>query len=267
MAFRHYHRATSLEDAHQTLLSHPSNFILGGGLWIKKSNLEADTAIDLSLLGLGTIVEKNDRVEVGTMVSLRDFETHPAISALNGGFLSRATGHIMGVALRRLATVGGSVAAKLPFSDLITPLLTLDVTLVFYPQKEMRLEEYLNAKGKTKDILTHLVIKKNTGYGTFQKVGNTALDFAILNIAVVKADRQYRIALGSRPGVAALATKTMAFLNSQTQLGAKEIELAAEMAVSEISFASTSFASADYRKTLALVYVRRGIEEVMSHVG
>lgn len=265
MAFHHYHRATSLEDAHQMLLSHPSNIVLGGGLWIKKSNLEADTAVDLSDLGLNQIVEKEDSIDVGAMVALRDFETHPAMIKLGGGFVSLAVGQIMGVALRKLATVGGSVAAKLPFSDVITPLLTLDVTLVFYPKKEMTLADYLTSKGKTKDILTHLVIKKTLGIGTFKKVGNTALDFAQLNIAVSRFDGKYAIAVGSRPGVAALASKAMSYINSVSKIGPKEIETAAEMAVAELSFSSTTFASEEYRKTLALTYVRRGLEEVLDH--
>ncbi len=265
MAFHHYHRATSLEDAQQTLLSHPSNILLGGGLWIKKSNAEADTAVDLSLLGLDQINEKEDHIEVGAMVTLRDFETNPAIQKLGGGFVAHAVGQIMGVALRKLATVGGSIAAKLPFSDVITPLLTLDVTLVFYPKKEIKLADYLSSKGKNKDILTHLIIKKTPGFGFFKKVGNTALDFAQLNIAISRLNSHVAIALGSRPGVAALATQAMAYLNGCAKIGPKDIEKAAEMAVAELSFASTTFASEDYRKTLALTYVRRGLEEVLAH--
>ncbi len=264
MAFHHYHRATSLEDAHQTLLSHPSNIILGGGLWIKKSNAEADTAVDLSLLGLDQITETKNFIEVGAMVSLRDFETNPAIAKLGGGFVAHAVGQIMGVGLRKLATVGGSVAAKLPFSDVITPLLTLEVTLVFYPKKEISLAEYLSSKGKSKDILTHLVIKKTNGIGFFKKVGNTALDFAQLNIAITH-EKQWAIALGSRPGVATLATQAMDSLNGLSKIDAEAIEKATELAVSELSFASTTFASEDYRKTLAKTYVRRGLEEVLAH--
>ena len=264
MAFHHYHRATSLEDAQKTLLSHPSNIILGGGLWIKKSNAEADTAVDLSLLGLDQIKETKDFIEVGAMVTLRDFETNPAIQQLGGGFVAHAVGHIMGVALRKLATVGGSVAAKLPFSDVITPLLTLDVTLVFYPKKEISLADYLASKGKSKDILTHLVIKKTKSVGFFKKVGNTALDFAQLNIAITH-EKKWAIALGSRPGVAALATQAMDYLNGCATMGAKEIEKAAELAVEELSFASTTFASEEYRKTLAQTYVRRGVEEVLAN--
>lgn len=265
MAFHHYHQATSLEDAHKTLLALPGNFILGGGLWIKKSNLEGDTAIDLSLLNLDRIVETEKTIDIGAMVTLRDLETNPVIASLGGGFLSHAVGQIMGVALRKLATVGGTIAAKLPFSDLITPLLALEVTLEFYPQKEMSLEAYLNSKGKTADLLTHIVIHKHPCFGAFKKVGNTALDFAILNVAVTHGNGQFAIAIGSRPGVAALAKKAMAFLNETQKLNAHEIEQASEMAVAEMTFASTSFASAEYRKTLALTYVRRCLEEVLAH--
>ncbi len=265
MAFQHLYRATSLEDAHKTLLSHSGNFVVGGGLWIKKSDLSGDTAVDLSLLGLDHIEDEGERLRIGAMVSLRDFETNPSVAAIGDGFLTHAVGQIMGVALRKLATLGGSIAAKLPFSDVITPLLTLDVTLVFYPQKEMSLESYLNSKGKTNDILTHIVISKQKLHGAFKKVGNTPLDFALLNVAVSHRSGHFAIAVGSRPGASALAVRAMAFLNTQKKLGTKEIEQASELAVGELTFATTTFASADYRKTLAQTYVRRCLEEVLNH--
>ncbi len=266
MAFQQLHRATSLEDAHKTLLSQPGNFVLGGGLWIKKSDLSGNTAIDLSRLDLDRITDEGDRIRVGAMVSLRDFETNPLVASVGNGFLTHAVGQIMGVALRKLATIGGSIAAKLPFSDVLTPLLTLDVTLVFYPLKEMSLESYLSSKGKTNDILTHVMIRKQNIHGAFKKVGNTPLDFALLNVAVSHGEGHFAVAVGSRPGASALAAKTMAFLNAQKKVGAKEIEKASEMAVEELSFASTTFASSDYRKTLAQTYVRRCLEEVLNHV-
>jgi CO/xanthine dehydrogenase FAD-binding subunit len=70
------------------------------------------------------------------MVSLRDFEMSLLVKNIQGGILVSAVSQIMGVAFRNGATVGGSVAGKFPFSDLITPLLALDTTLIFYPKKK-----------------------------------------------------------------------------------------------------------------------------------
>lgn len=262
MEFKNYFRAKTLQEAHQTLLLDSNNVLLGGGLWIKRMSGEASTAIDLTDLKLNEIIDKGDFVEVGTMVNLRDFEQNPLIKSLNNGFLSTATGLIMGVGFRRLATMGGSIAGRFPFSDLITPLLTLDVTLVFYPKKEMSLEAYLKAKGKSSDILTHILIKKEAGKGFFKKVSNTVLDFSILNIAVSLNKKKYSIVLGARPAGAVLALEAMAFLNSIKKPGLPDFEKAAEMVIEKVSFATTNTATSEYRKTLAKTYVRRGLEEV-----
>jgi len=267
MEIKHFHRATSLQDAHETLVQDPSNIVLGGGLWVKKVNASANTLIDLSDLKLDQIKDTQNQLEIGAMVNLRDFETHPAVKSLNGGFLSHAVGQIMGVGFRRLATVGGTVAGRFAFSDLLTPLLTLDVTLIFFPKKEMSLEQYLNAKGKTTDILTTIIIKKEPGIGYFKKVSNTVLDFAILNIAVTHFKGKYVIAVGARPAGSILALKAMEYLNAQKNPGLAEFEKAAELTSEALGFLTTSTGSESYRKSLARTYVRRGLEEVAHHEG
>ncbi|NCA97458.1 MAG: FAD-binding protein, partial [Bacteroidia bacterium] len=116
-------------------------------------------------------------------------------------------------------------------------------------------------KGRVSDILTHILIAKTKGPSYFKKVKTTALDFAILNVAISKIDGKYRIAIGSRPSVAALAIKSMDIVNNATELTKKEIEESA-LASNELLYATTTSASAEYRKTLAKAYVRRGLEEV-----
>jgi CO/xanthine dehydrogenase FAD-binding subunit len=262
MAINHYHRATSIEDAHQTWRKDPSNILLGGGLWSKKSKTPIATAVDLVDLHLDQIIDHGHHLEVGAMVSLRDFEQNPLIQSLADGCLAHAVRAIMGVGLRRLATVGGSIAAKLPFSDLITPLLALDATLLFYPQKEMRLEDFLNQRGKSTDILTHILIKKTPSHGFFKKVANTSLDFAILNVAVVCDPLGYTVAVGARPGVAVLAKQAMDYLAQFPHPGLPEFAKAADIVAESVPFLTTSTASESYRQTLARTYVRRGLEEV-----
>lgn len=261
MEVNRYYCPTTLEEARQILAQDPKNVLLGGGLWLKKSTPIANTIVDLSHLGLNQIVDLGDQIEVGAMVSLRDMELNPLLSNIQNGILNDAIGQVMGVAFRNGATIGGSIAGRFPFSDVITPLLALDVKLRFYPHKEISLEEFLNYKGRVSDILTHILIAKTKGPSYFKKVKTTALDFAILNVAISKIDGKYRIAIGSRPSVAALAIKSMDIVNNATELTKKEIEESA-LASNELLYATTTSASAEYRKTLAKAYVRRGLEEV-----
>ncbi|MGD9813602.1 MAG: xanthine dehydrogenase family protein subunit M [Bacilli bacterium] len=262
-----YHLATSLEDAHKKLLENPRNVLLGGGLWVKKSTKSVETLIDLTALNLNEIVETEEDIQVGAMVSLRQFEKHPAIRAVYSGFLALATQQIMGVAFRQLATIGGTIAGRFAFSDLLTALVTIDVRLMFYPHKVVSLVDYLEAKGKTTDILTKVIIKKSPGTGYFKKVSNTTLDFAILNVAVLYTNNAYKIAVGARPQGASLAIKASEYLAKIAFPTAEDFANAAEIASEELKFLSTPTGSESYRKTLTCAYVRRGLIEVAKNAG
>jgi len=262
MEANRYLRPATLEEAHQILLQDAKNVLLGGGLWLKKSTSFANALVDLGALGLDTIKDLGDVVEVGAMVSLRDFELSPLLKNIQGGILIEAVSQIMGVAFRNSATIGGSVAGRFPFSDIITPLLVLETKLVFYPQKEMTLNDFLNFKGRLSDILTHIVIKKSQGPSFFKKVKTTALDFAVINVAIANVDGKYRIAIGSRPSVASLAVKSMEVVNNAKKLSSELTNKVAELASEELLYASTGAASAEYRRALAKAYVKRGLEEV-----
>lgn len=258
MRVNEYYRASSLEDAYQKLQASPKNAILAGGLWMKKMGQSYDSLIDLSKLGLDKISETKDEVIVGSMVSQRDFEDSKIVSFLFAGAPAYAVREVMGVNFRNLATIGGSIMGRYPFSDVITGLLPYDVELEFYPAQKMSLEEYLNYKGKLNAILVAIHIKKSEGKGYFKKVKTTALDFPIVNIAVAKVNKEYRVVVGARPMVAARSYRAMEYLNN----GGKDFAHAAELAVEELSFMDNKDASKEYRVDLAKVYVRRGLEEV-----
>ena len=258
MKVNEYYRASSLEDAYQKLQASPKNAIVAGGLWMKKMGQSYDSLIDLSKLGLDKISETKDEVVVGSVVTQRDFEDSKIVSFLFAGAPAFAVREVMGVNFRNLATIGGSIMGRYPFSDVITGLLPYDVTLEFYPAQKMSLEEYLNYKGKLNAILVAIHIKKGEGKGFFKKVKTTALDFPIVNIAVAKVNKEYRVVVGARPMVAARSYKAMEYLNN----GGKDFAKAAELAVEELSFMDNKDASKEYRVDLAKVYVRRGLEEV-----
>lgn len=258
MKVNEYYRASSLEDAYQKLQASPKNAIVAGGLWMKKMGQSYDSLIDLSKLGLDKISETKDEVIVGSMVTQRDFEDSKIVSFLFAGAPAFAVREVMGVNFRNLATIGGSIMGRYPFSDVIAGLLPYDVELEFYPAQKMSLEEYLNYKGKLNAILVAIHIKKGEGKGFFKKVKTTALDFPIVNIAVAKVNKEYRVVVGARPMVAARSYKAMEYLNN----GGKDFAKAAELAVEELSFMDNKDASKEYRVDLAKVYVRRGLEEV-----
>ena len=253
MKAKSFQRVSSLEEAYKLMKESPRNKIVAGGLWLKKGNAETDILIDLSLLGLDKIEDKKDYVEVGAMVTQRQFEQSEFVPDI----ARKAVKAVMGPAFRNIATIGGSVYGKFGFSDVVTGLLGYKVELVFYPEATLSLLDYVKKPGFYDGILTHIRIYKENLKGFFKKVGITALDYPIINVAVTKG-KEYRVVVGSRPLVAARCEKAEAYLND----GGKDFAKAAEIAVEELKFGDSISTKSDYKKSLALTYERRGLEEV-----
>ena len=253
MKAKSFQRVTSLEEAYKLVKESPKNKLVGGGLWLKKGGAEVETLIDLSLFGLDKIEDKKEFVEVGAMVTQRQFEKSNLVPEM----AREAVKAIMGPAFRNIATIGGSVYGKFGFSDVITGLLGYKVELVFYPETTISLADYVKKPGFFDGILTHIRIYKEDLKAFFKKVEITALDYPILNVAVTKG-KEYRVVVGSRPLVAARCEKAESYLNK----GGKDFAKAAEIAVEELKFGDSLATKGDYRRQLALTYVRRGLEEV-----
>ena len=103
-----------------------SNRVIGGMIWLKMETLNVGTAIDLSGLGLDTIEETETEFRIGAMASLRALELHEGLAAYTNGAMRESVRHIVGVQLRNLATVGGSLYSRFGFSDVLTMFLVLD---------------------------------------------------------------------------------------------------------------------------------------------
>lgn len=265
MKIESYSVPSSFQEVLSILRKRPENKIIAGGAWLKLTNQDIGTAIDLSALALETISETDEFVQIGAMTRLYALGTSPIVKNLCDGILSQAAMKIMGIPVRNIATIGGSVMGKFGFSDVITPLLALNAKLVFADCGEMTLEAFLDSKENLRDLLVNIFIPKNAGKGYFHKVAKTSLDFAVINVAIVQSKNQSRIVVGGRPGMAALANKASQFLSSQTQMTSEILESAAKMAAEELSFSSNQRASSEYRKHLAKVYIERGLKAVISH--
>ncbi|WP_105617461.1 FAD binding domain-containing protein [Vallitalea okinawensis] len=262
MNIRTYHKVDSIDEAYTLLTANSRATIIAGGAWLKLSPKEVDPAIDLSPLKLDEIIETEDAYEIGCMTTLRQLEKNASLKSHYNGILTRSIGTIMGVPIRNIATIGGTIAGKYGFSDLITPLLVLDTELVFYKKGQISLNTFLSSKDFQKDILLKIIIHKNTGKGYFYSMKKTSNDFPILNIAVSETGNQFKVAVGARPGSAKLAGAAMDYLNRQPKITDEVIREGAHIAAEELTFGSNIRGSQEYRQELCRVLVRRGLEEV-----
>jgi CO/xanthine dehydrogenase FAD-binding subunit len=261
---KNYYKTSNLKDAYKMLQEDKQNIIIGGGAWLKLTNKNVETAIDITPANLNEIIETNDSIEIGAMTSLHQIEINKGLQSHCNGILCEAISHIMGMGIRNIATIGGSIMGKYSFSDILTPLLVMDTSLVFHNYGEISLEEFMSIKRFDKDILVKVKIKKDNCRGYFHKVQKTALDFAVINIAVSKKEN-IRIFVGSRPSIATEPLKAVEYINNQKEVNDEVIATTASLAANELKLGSNSRAGSEYRKSLVEVYIKRGLKEVMSN--
>ena len=202
MTIREYKRAESLEEAWQ-LNQKKNNRVLGGMIWLKMEKLNVGTAIDLSGLGLDTVEETDEGFSIGAMVTLRQLELHEGLAAYTGGAVGESVRHIVGVQLRNLATVGGSIYSRFGFSDVLTMFLALNASVELYKGGIVPLAEYA-ARPYDRDILVRVLVPKEAASFCYQSVRNSQTDFPVLTCAAAKTAEGYRFAIGARPGKAML---------------------------------------------------------------
>ena len=257
LTVQNYVKAESLEQAWE-LNQKKSNRIIGGMLWMRMGNLRAQTAIDLSGLGLDGIEETEEEFRIGCMVTLRQLEEHVGLAAYTDGALTEALRHIVGVQFRNLATVGGSIFGRFGFSDVLTIFLAMDTYVELYKGGVMPLVEFAAAP-RDRDILVRVIVKKHPAAFVYQSVRSASTDFPVLTCAAAKyTDGQWRFAVGARPGRAVLLTDEKHMLNE----GAAAAKKFGAFAAKQIATGSNIRGSAEYRTHLTEVLVTRSIEKL-----
>ncbi len=251
-----YVRAQSLEEAY-TLCQKKNNVILGGMLWLKMQNRNVNTAIDLCDLGLNTIEEDENAYRIGAMVSLRDLEIHPGLAALTQGAMAEAVKHIVGVQFRNVATLGGSIYGRFGFSDVLTLFQVLDAQVELYHHGIMPLADFVNLPRSVRDVLVRIILPKHSQQVAYLSMRNTATDFPVLACAVARRDGEVTCAIGARPGKAVVLTDGEGILKNG--ITAESAAAFGSYVADHCTFESNLRGSADYRRKLCAVLVRRAL--------
>ena len=255
MTIREYKRVESLEEAWE-LNQKKANRVIGGMIWLKMSRGNVGTAIDISGLGLDQIEETEDAMR-------------------------ESVRHIVGVQLRNLATVGGSIYGRFGFSDVLTMFLAMDTEVELYKAGRMPLVEFAKQIGG-RDILVKLIVHKDKAVYHYQSVRNTQTDFPVLTCAAAKrADGAYRFSIGARPGRAVLfeaSAETIQALIEEKQKAETKADADADTRESQdktqtgkkaaclvkwirdqVQTSSNMRGSAEYRKHLTSVLIKRAV--------
>lgn len=252
LTIKNYIAPNTLDEAYEILMKNRKNAVLGGCGFLKLGSKKINTAIDLCNLNLNYIVENEEEILIGADTSLRELEESEIIKNYCGGVISEGVSNILGVQFRNMAKVGASVFSKYGFSDLIPSLLVLDAKIRLYNRGIVNLKDFLEEKYK-KDILIEIILPKKEGMAVFDSLRKTSGDFSIINGAMYRGDNgEYRIALGSRPRVAKLASEGGLALEK-----GESLEKVHKIVLEEVSFGTNIRASKEYRMDMSKVLIHR----------
>lgn len=252
-----YVMAESLAQAYE-LNQKRNNVIIGGMLWLKMGRKKIQTAIDLTSLGLNLIEEDEHSFKIGCMCTLRDIELHSGLNNYFNGLISKSVEHIVGVQMRNMATVGGSIYSRFGFSDILTALLCLDSYVELFKGGIVSLNEYVSMP-LDNDILISIIIKKDGRKVCYSCHRMSSTDLPVLTCAVSNIGNQWNIVLGARPRKAALSHF---YLNQNPEK--EEIDQMISKIIHGSSFGSNCRGSEKYRQILADVLIKRNINEIIT---
>ncbi len=255
LTINQYIRPKSLEEAYM-LCQKKNNVVLGGMLWLKMQRKTIGTAIDLCELGLDGIEETETQYRIGSMVTLRALEKHDGLAQLTQGAMADAVRDIVGVQFRNVATVGGSVYGRFGFSDVATLLLALEAEVELYHGGAMTLREFMD-RPRERDILVRIIVSKEARRICYRAQRNSSTDFPVLTCAVSERAGRIVCAIGARPMPAVVLEDTEECLrDGVTEERAK---MFGEQIARRVSFGSNTRGSAEYRRRICAVLVRRAV--------
>ncbi|MCK5779912.1 MAG: FAD binding domain-containing protein [Psychrilyobacter sp.] len=246
----------SLEEGYDLLIKNKNNIILGGSSFLRLGNKNINLGIDLSNLDLDYIREDEENIEIGPMTTLRTLETNSILKTNFNGVVSRSVEEIVGIQLRAVATIGGTVGSKYGFSDLITALMTLDTYVELYKGGIISLEEHMSREKVEKDIVVKIIIKKDNRKSYFTAMRNSKSDYAILNCGVSKTENNYKIVVGARPG------RAITNIIANDELLDNNLKEKINELIEKIKFGTNMRGSKEYRKLIAKVLVERAIKKL-----
>ena len=271
-----YHRPDSLEEALQLLAEHGDEAkVLAGGqslIPVMKLRLAAPAhLIDISRLGMDSIAEADGHLAIGALARHRDLERSDLLKA-RYPVMAAAAPLISDPIVRNLGTIGGSLCHADPAGDWGSVMLALQASVVLRSgrgERELPISEFLEDTFTTAlepdEILTEVRVPQPAGSsgGTYLKMERKVGDFATVAAALHLSLSDGTIERAGI-GLTAVASKNLQATDAEASLaGAEPTEAAfaeaGRLAAEASSPVTDVRGSADYKRHIVDVYVRRGL--------
>jgi aerobic carbon-monoxide dehydrogenase medium subunit len=278
-----YLAPATLDEAVSLLAQHPDDakILAGGHSLIPAMKLRLampQVLIDIGRIkDLAYIREGGDQIRIGAMTTHYQIESSDTLRELCP-MLPEAAAQIGDVQVRNKGTIGGSLAHSDPAGDWPAVAIALNAELVAIGANG---ERVIKVDDFFVDMLTTALgpgeilreIRINTQRGRFGhaylKVPQPASGFAVVGVAVNLTCDQNGACTGAGIGVTGVASKAYRATGVEAALPGssfdeQSIAAASRQATAGVSINGDLYASDEYRRHLAEVYMRRAIASAAS---
>jgi carbon-monoxide dehydrogenase medium subunit len=278
-----YYRASSLADIRSLMKAHPGAKLLAGGhslIPLLKLRLAAPSAV----IDIGRVAELRGVSRKGDALAIGALTTHAEIASsadvrTGAPALADAAAIVGDPAVRNRGTIGGNIAHADPASDLPTVLVALDATMVAagpggertIPAGEFFQGLMTTALAEDEILTTVLVPGQGAGQGSaYVKFPHPASRYAVIGVAVSVTAANgtctgAKVAIGGLVSAARRCPSVEAALAGKAATDATISEAASRVGADlGGDVMGDIYASAEYRASVAPVYVQRAIAAALA---
>jgi xanthine dehydrogenase FAD-binding subunit len=227
------------------------------------------------LKSLKKIASKKNQISIGPLATFDDIEQSRIIQ-IYAPQLVQAASLAGSIQIRNRATIGGNIANGSPAGDLIPPLYSLNATLEVLSiggKHRIAIEKFYTGPGRTtirsNELITSIDFKLTPSYGFFLRLATRqALAISKVSVAArIHIKNQVVsgacIALGAVAPTVIRAYETEKYLIGNI-LDDNIIRSASEMAKNEAHPIDDLRSTAEYRREMVAVLLRRGLTQIAS---
>ncbi len=275
-----YFSPTTVEEAISVLKDYDgrARVLAGGTDLLPRMKLRAETpeyVVNIKgIAGLAYIRQEGEELRIGALTTI---STILASDLIKQKCLSlyEAAKSFAAPQVRNMATIGGNICRSLPSADMVPPLMVFDAEVRLVGAKGERkvlLEDFFTGPGKNvldHEVLTEIVVPlRGEQYGTaFIKLSRNSADLAKINCAVkitVSGGRcdDIRIALGVVADKPIRAKKAEEVIRGKP-ISDEVIEGVAQKVIEDISPRTSARSTAEYRRQVSKVLVKRTIKQAI----
>jgi carbon-monoxide dehydrogenase medium subunit len=268
----HYHRPTDLETASTLLAQRGARVIAGGTDLLVNGPADTKSLVDINGLGLRYIREE-EGLRIGVTSTFADLLRSPLLASYPYHVISDVSGELGHHNLRHVATIGGNICNAVPSADTPIALIALDAEAVIHGPSGERtvpldgffkfVRETVLAEG---EFLKEIAVPVQPEAGaSFQKLGRTKVDIALVN-AACRISIVEGLVSDSRIVLGAVYPTPLRIRAAEDVLNGNEFTVdlakeAAQVAAEATKPISDHRASAEYRREISGVLVKRAIIE------